>query len=109
MATSTYNWNLTAYEQHGNLYLSWNTSAPFRAQQGQICVYSSTSWPSNPQDNRAAWTWDNLPNTPWDTGQKWGNDWYCAYIAQASPNGPYEYNVQLITSGQSKPDSRRSE
>ena len=109
MATSTYTWSLIAYEQHGTLWLQWSTDAPFRAQQGQISVYESTAWPANPQDTRKAWTWDDLSNTPWNTGLAWGNNWYCAYIAQASPNGPYKYNVQLITTGQSKPDSRRSE
>jgi hypothetical protein len=109
MATATYTWTLTAYEQQGMLWLQWSTNAPFRAQQGQISIYNGTSWPTNPQDDRKAWTWDNIPNTPWNTGQIWGQDWHCAYIAQASPNGPYEYNVQLITTGGSNSDSKRSE
>lgn len=107
MATAQYSWNLVAYEQHGKLWIKWSTDAPFRAQQGQICVYDGVSFPSNPQDNRAAWNWDNN-NTPWDTGQTWGKNWCCAYIAQASPNGPYAYSVQLTTTG-ATPESRRSE
>lgn len=109
MATGTFTWELTAYEHQGNLWLKWNTNAPFRAQQGQISVYSSSSWPSNPQDNRKAWTWDDGKNTPWDTGQRWGSDWFCAYIAQASPNGPYKYLIQLITQGASKPELKVAE
>src|SRR2546429_525173 len=101
MAQATYNWTLTAYQERGNLYLQWSTTAPFRAQQGQISVYKGSSWPSNPQDDREAWTWDDFKNTPWNTGLRWGSDWYCAYIAEASPNGPYVYNVRLITTGAS--------
>jgi hypothetical protein len=109
MATSTYTWTLTAFQQHGNLWLKWSTTAPFRAQQGQISVYNGINWPSNPQDNRKAWTWDDYGNSPWDTNLPWGADWYCAWIAQASPNGPYVYVVQLVTTGASNQKSTVSE
>ena len=94
---ASYTWYLNAYQLHGNLWLSWSTTAPFRAQQGQIMVYSTPSFPSNPQDNVKAWQWDNVNSGGWDTGQPWGSDWYCAWNAQKSPNGPYAYAVQLIT------------
>jgi hypothetical protein len=109
MATSTYTWTLTAFQQHGNLWLKWSTDAPFRAQQGQISVYKGTGWPSNPQDNRKTWTWDNYDNSPWDTTLPWGSDWYCAWIAQASPNESYVYVVQLVTTGASNQKSTVSE
>ncbi|MBX9268520.1 hypothetical protein [Chromobacterium violaceum] len=37
-ATKSYAWTLTAFQQHGNLWLRWSSTAPFRAQQGQIHV-----------------------------------------------------------------------
>lgn len=108
MATKSYEWTLTAKQQHGNLWLEWSTTAPFRAQQGQIVVYQGTTWPSNPTDDVKAWTWDDTKF--WDTGLPWGTDWPCAYIAQVPPNGPrYAYNVKLITTGASDPESEVSE
>lgn len=108
MATGTFTWTLSAFEQQGKLCLDWGTNAPFRAQQGQVIVYNGTSFPENPQENVNQWAWDNNPH-PWNTGLTWGSDWYCAYIAQESPNGPYTYFVTLITTGGSNPDSRVSE
>lgn len=111
MADRSYTWTLTAFQRQGNLWLSWKTTAPFRAQQGQISVYNGTSFPSNPQDNRKHWSWDNENGggSGWNTELPWGSDWYCAWIAEKSPNGPYTYAVQLITTGQSKPNSVTSE
>jgi hypothetical protein len=104
--TATNVWTLTAYEEQGNLFLSWQTNAPFRAQQGQIHVYSSDGFPSNPQDDTKKWTWDengdSTSNSPWNTGLGWGTDWCCAWIAQTGGSGPYEYVVQLVTSGAAK-------
>jgi hypothetical protein len=97
MAEATFTWQLEAFEQQGNLWLKWSTNAPFRAQQGQIHVYDNERFPSNPQDETKKWTWDNHDNTPWDTGLEWGSGWYCAYIAEAAPNGPYKYLIQLVT------------
>jgi hypothetical protein len=96
-ANGTYTWYLNAYQLHGNLWISWSTTAPFRAQQGQIMVYNGQSFPPNPQDNVKKWTWDSDGGSVWDTGLPWGSDWYCAYNAQKSPNGPYAYIVKLIT------------
>ena len=109
MATETFTWDLTASQQQGTLRLKWGTDAPFRAQQGPISVYAGTGFPDNPQDNRKAWTWDDSGNTPWNTGLPWGSDWYCAYIAQEPPNGPYTYIVRLVTTGGSDPESNVSE
>jgi len=108
MADKTYTWTLTAYQQRGDLWLRWSTTAPFRAQQGQISVYKGGGFPGNPQDNREKWSWDNENNQNWDTGLPWGTDWYCAWIAEKPPNGPYTYVVQLITTGQSQPQSVES-
>lgn len=41
--SASFQWTLTAYEEQGNLWLKWSTTAPFRAQQGQISVYNSSS------------------------------------------------------------------
>ena len=111
MAKQSYSWTLSAYQQHGNLWLKWSTDAPFRAQQGQISVYKSTSFPDNPQDNRKASSWDNENGggSGWDSGLPWGSDWYCAWIAEKSPNGPYTYVVQFVTTGGSDPKSTSSE
>lgn len=109
MATATYTWTLTAFQRQGDLWLQWSTDAPFRAQQGQIAVYQGTTWPPNPQDDTKATTWDDSNNSPWNTGLRWGSDWYCAYIAQSPPNGSYVYNIQLITTGGSDPESEVSE
>jgi hypothetical protein len=96
-AVETYQWALTAYQVQGNLWLAWNTDAPFRAAQGQIAVYTGRGFPANPQDNIKVWKWDE-PTGTWDTGLPWGSDWYCAWIAQTGPaGGPYVYVVQVIT------------
>jgi hypothetical protein len=103
MSKNCYCWTLTAMQKHGHLWLKWSTDAPFRAQQGQIHVYNGTSWPSNPKDDTKAWSWDNEHKPEWDTGLPWGSDWYCAWIAEASPNGPYVYVTRLVTTGKSNP------
>ncbi len=95
--SASYTWYLNAYQLHGNLWLSWSTNAPFRAQQGQIMVYTGEFFPANPQDNVKTWQWDNLNSSGWDTGLPWGAGWYCAWNAQKSPNGPYAYVVRLVT------------
>jgi hypothetical protein len=86
--SSTFQWTLKLFEQRGTCWLSWSTNAPFRAQQGRVALYSGT-FPSDPT-KATAWTWDNDPN-PFDTGKPWGAGWCAAYIAEASPNGPYVY------------------
>lgn len=94
--TKKFEWTLSAFEKQGNLWLQWSTNAPFRAQQDKIEVYAN-GWPSNPDSNAKAWTWADAKNSPWDSGLRWGSDWYCARIAQSAPNGPYVYVEQIIT------------
>jgi hypothetical protein len=67
-------------------------------------VYTGTSFPSGPTDNVQTWTWDNDNQSGWDTGLTWGTNWYCSYIAEASPNGPYVYMIKLITDNTMGPD-----
>ncbi|MEP0266873.1 hypothetical protein [Dokdonia sp.] len=102
--TNQYEWTLEAYENQGNLWLKWTTDAPFRAQQGQLHVYSGNDFPSNPQDETKAWKWDTDKNNPWDTGQRWGTGWHCAWIAEKPSNGPYTYVVKIITDSAMGPD-----
>jgi hypothetical protein len=97
-ATETYQWTLTAYEDQGSLWLSWQTNAPFRAAQGQIAVYSGQSFPSNPQNDVKVKVWDTATPNPWDTKQTWGKNWHCAWIAETGAlGGPYVYVVRLVT------------
>ena len=106
MAQAQFEWTLNAYEKQGNLWLEWSTNSPFRAQQGQIHVYNS-GFPSNPQDDTKAWSWDNVNQNQtihWDSGLRWGTGWNCAYIAEASENGPYKYFIQLTTDASMGPD-----
>ncbi|OHX10205.1 hypothetical protein BI347_20575 [Chromobacterium sphagni] len=95
--SESYTWTLTAFQQQGTLWLQWHSTAPFRAQQGQIHVYAGTQFPSNPQDQTKAWKWDDASNDPWNTDLPWGSKWFCAWIAQEPPNGPYKYVVQVVT------------
>lgn len=91
--SGTYTWNLKLYEYQGLCYIDWTTNSPFRAQQGQVGLYSGAP-PSNPQQF-VVWSWDdiNQPN-PFNTGKPWGAGWSAGWIAQASPNGPYVYVLQ---------------
>jgi hypothetical protein len=97
--TEQYAWKLTTYQELGNLWIKWHTTAPFRAQQGQISVYKTANFPSDPQADRKEWSWDNEhgAGSGWNTGLNYGSDWHVAWIAQKSPNGPYAYLVKLIT------------
>lgn len=97
-AEKTYSWKLTTFEKQGNLWLEWTTNAPFRAQQDLIKVYKN-GFPRDPNASSAAWNYADKDKTPWDTGLRYGADWYCARIAQAAPNGPYVYMEQIITKG----------
>lgn len=107
MSSNQYTWTLTAYQQQGHLWLKWSTNAPFRAQQGRITVYSGTNFPGDPTTNVKEWSWDNEHGggSGWDTGLPWGSNWYCAWIAERSPNGPYTYVTTLVTTGASDPSA----
>lgn len=91
-AVVSYKWTVNLYEYQGKCFLSWNTDAPFRAQQGKVCLYAG-KFPKDPT-SAVAWTWDDADKNPFDTGKLWGTGWCAAYIAQASPNGPYVYFAQ---------------
>jgi hypothetical protein len=96
IAKETYTWTLEAFEKQGRLWLQWTTTAPFRAQDGQITVYSQ-GFPANPENNRVVWKWDDQWSPDgWDTLLVYGTDWYCAWIGGATGK-PYQYIVKLIT------------
>lgn len=105
--TNQYEWTLEAYENQGKLWLRWSTNAPFRAQQGQIHVYSGNTFPSDPQDDPEKWLWDTDSKNPWNTGLTWGTGWHCAWIAEEPSNGPYTYVTRLITDSSMGPDIAR--
>jgi LmbE family N-acetylglucosaminyl deacetylase len=90
-AETTYKWTLELYGSPDHrAMIKWSTDAPFRAQQGKVCLYDG-KFPANPEDNVVAWAWDDKDKNPFNTGQRWGAGWCAAYIAQAGPNGPYVY------------------
>lgn len=103
--TKSYSWTLEPYQNHGKLWLKWSTDAPFRAQQGQLRVYSGDHFPTDPTHDMQAWTWDTSSETNiWNTRQNWGTGWYCAWIAEKPINGPYTYVIQAITDSDMGPD-----
>lgn len=85
---ATYTWHLRAAKhESGNLVLEGDSDAPFRAQQGQLHVYSKGSaFPSNPEGKAEKWNWDN-DSHPWHTGLEWSSGRHVAWVAQESPNG----------------------
>lgn len=93
MPTVTFKWTLEPYQQRGNLWLRWNTNAPFRAQQDQIHVFEN-DFPVHPT-GPSKWVWAD--KGIWDTGLPWGIGWNCAYIAQAPPNDSYVYVIKVTT------------
>lgn len=84
----TFTWTLRLYELRGICHLKWSADAPFRAQQGRVCLYKN-KFPANPTDDVVAWSWDDSPNNPFDTGQLWGSGWCAAYVAEL--NGTVVY------------------
>jgi hypothetical protein len=100
-AHKDYRWTLKASQKLGNLWLYWSSTAPFRAQQGQIAVYA-VPFPTNPllQQSASSVDFENGGGSGWNTGLPWGSDWNCAWIAQQSPNGPYTYAVRLTTTAE---------
>jgi hypothetical protein len=89
--SQTYKWTVKLYEERGLCMLGWGTNAPFRAQQGKVCLYEG-SFPGNPE-SAASWQWDDQP-PPFATGKLWGTGWCAAQIAQKPSNGPYIYATQ---------------
>lgn len=92
---ATFTWYLEAYEQEGNLFLKWSTNAPFRAQEDKILVYKN-GWPSNPDSSAETWNYAEKDRSPWNTGLRWGSNWYCARIAQSN-SGSFVYVNQIVT------------
>jgi len=90
---ATFEWTLKLYENQGNCFITWDTSAPFRAQQGKVVLYAG-GFPKDPNDNVVTWAWDDADKKPFNTGKTWGTGWCAAYIAQASPNGPWVYFIK---------------
>jgi hypothetical protein len=98
-ASATFPWRLRCGQDGDKkLFVEGDTTAPFRAQQGQLHVYpqSMKAWPSNPDGQAQAWRWDNASH-PWNTGLDWGQGWHIAWVAQQPPNGPYTLFVKLTT------------
>src|SRR5690349_3024955 len=77
-----FQWTIKLFENQGMCWIQWSTNAPFRAQQGKVCLYAG-SFPSDPTHSVVAWSWDSTdhPN-PFNTGKPWGSGWCAAYIAQ---------------------------
>src|SRR5436190_22999924 len=66
-----YKWTLTAFQKQGTLWLAWSTTAPFRAQQGQISVYANpfpptrrTTGAPGAGTTRTAGAPDGIPSCP---------------------------------------------
>jgi len=87
--SAVYTWMLTLTDYAGRCCLQWSTNAPFRPQQGRICLYART-FPADPEAARV-WCWDNEYRHHFVTDEAWGPDWCAGWIAQTAPNGPYVY------------------
>lgn len=91
----TYKWSIKLFEQRSLCLLEWGTDAPFRAQQGRVCLYEGV-FPSEPAAS-PSWTWDDQPQ-PFNTNRPWGTGWTAARIAERPSNGPYVYAAQTPVS-----------
>lgn len=91
-------WTLEYENRQGNLWLRWTSSNSVRPQQGKIEVYQN-GWPSNPDSDAKAWTWDDKVGDWWDSGLNYGPGWYCAYICEnySGNGGGYRYLIQVVT------------
>lgn len=93
-------WALKAYEHQGNLWLSWNTNAPFSTLQGQFRIYRGNTFPENPASNTRTWTPDcgHAPNS-WDTGLRFRHGVHCAWVSKKPSNegGGYAYLAKTVT------------
>lgn len=100
IATARFTWTLRALNKNGILHVESGTGAPFRAQQGQIHVYSAQhGFPADPDRRQTqAWAWDNDARQ-WNTGLAWAPGLCIAWVAEKSPNGPYAPLLKLVTTG----------
>jgi hypothetical protein len=99
VAAQSFTWTLKAINKNGILYVEATTGSPFRAQQGQIHVYSPEDpFPADPAGKARAWKWDNDAQE-WNTGLKWTPGMGIAWVAEKSPNGPRVPFLKLETLG----------
>lgn len=100
-AVRSLTWSLHAFEKNGHLWLSWETTSPFRAQQGKIQVYEAgVDFPADPEGHVRVECWDNDTN-PWDSGLPWAPGICVGWAAEKSSNGPHVTLLKLITQGRS--------
>lgn len=98
VAAQSHTWTLRAFNHQGTLNIQASTTAPFRAQQGQIYVYAAGhTVPADPDNQAAAWAWDNDAHS-WDTGLKWAKGMHVVWIAEKTANGPHTIFLTLPTS-----------
>lgn len=103
----SYTWTLKAVNRNGTLHVQASTTAPFRAQQGQIHVYrSGAGFPADPAGKAEKWQWDNEAHD-WNTGLRWTAGMHIAWVAEKPPNGPYVLFLTLVTQGAST-EARRT-
>ena len=86
--TGTYKWNITIYEERGTCWIKWSSDAPFRPQQGRVCLYPG-AFPADP-GQAEAWQWDDQPS-PFNTNKLWGAGWCAAWIGQQGVSQGYKY------------------
>jgi len=97
-SSRTYTWTLKTTNKNGKLHIATETNSPFRAQQGQIHVYSAKQgFPDDP-GGALTWAWDNDARS-WDTGLDYSHGLCVAWMAEKSPNGPYVALVKVVTAG----------
>jgi hypothetical protein len=92
--SGTYTWTINLYEYQGKCYIAWKTTAPFRAQQGKVALYSGPP-PSDPT-RYVTFQWDDQPS-PYNTGQPWGAGWSAAWIGQQGTSAGYAYTYVCTT------------
>jgi hypothetical protein len=97
VVTESFTWTLKAINNNGILSVEASAFAPFRAQQGQIHVYSAQNgFPADPAGKARAWVWDNEAR-PWNTGLKWTPGMCIAWVAEKSSDGPRVPFLKLTT------------
>jgi hypothetical protein len=87
VAAQSFTWTLKAINKNGILYVEATTGSPFRAQQGQIHVYSPEDpFPADPAGKARAWKWDNDAQE-WNTGLNWTPAWASPGSQRTPPTG----------------------
>ena len=98
-ATESFSWHIIAYEENGNLVISFDTTAPFEAgappaSLGHIKVYSG-EFPANPAEQADHYYNDTSPS-PWKTGLPWRKGWHIAWLG-GSADQQWHYIVKIVT------------